>query len=109
MPQTSRRYRRRVAAVAALALAALVAWEFAGIVGRVKAPPARVDPARLARIHLGDTNDHVQALLGPPELTSDVYENAPFLLQCWYYDLHSAVHLEVCFDHWRVYHTERYG
>jgi hypothetical protein len=107
VPGRRARVRLAVAAVVAVAVT-IVAWEFAGIVDRVGRIPTRVEAARLGHVHVGDSTDRVQAALGPPELTSDVYRSAPYLLQCWYYDLHRPVHAEVCFDHWRVYHTERY-
>ncbi|MFZ1878703.1 MAG: hypothetical protein WAU41_00940 [Gaiellaceae bacterium] len=55
------------------------------------------------------TSDQVQALLGPPQLTSAVYIAPKIVIQCWYYDLARDRHTEFCFDHYRVFHKQRYS
>ena len=98
-------------AVAAVAVAAaLLIWQFSRIVHQGAAPSrAGVPHARLAAVRNGASVERVQALLGPPELTSDLYRGPHHLVQCWYYGLGAQSHAEVCFDHWRVFHTELYS
>jgi hypothetical protein len=100
---------KRAGGGAVLLLLALVAWQFAGIVRKVGAPaPARVPALRLGAIHTGMGYAEVEDLLGTPDLGSDVYRDRNHLIQCWYYDVRSETHLEVCFDHRRVYYKHSY-
>jgi outer membrane protein assembly factor BamE (lipoprotein component of BamABCDE complex) len=106
---TARVLKPYVVAAVAVVAAALV-WQFSKIVHQVDASTgAGVPQARLAAVRAGVSVDRVQALLGPPELTSDVYRGPHHLVQCWYYGLGARSHTEVCFDHWRVFHKERYS
>ena len=98
------------AIAAGAVVAAILIWQFSRIVHQVAAPAgAAVKQARLSAVRAGASVDRVQSLLGPPELTSDLYRGPHHLVQCWYYGLEARTHAEVCFDHWRVFHTELYS
>jgi len=99
------------AAVGLLAiLLCLAAWQFVRVAQDVNraAAAGRLPADRFDSITTRMPYTRVQALLGSPDLASDVYRDRDHLIQCWYYDLRSTSHLEVCFDHWRVYYKDRY-
>jgi hypothetical protein len=100
--------RRLIGATALVGLAFVGAWFGEGSPASAKTQ-ARVTDRSFAEIHRSMTSDQVQALLGPPQLTSAVYVAPKIVIQCWYYDLARARHTEFCFDRYRVFHKQRYS
>jgi outer membrane protein assembly factor BamE (lipoprotein component of BamABCDE complex) len=101
--------RRRLIGAAALVCLALVGISIGeGSPASGKTRP-RVTDRSFAAIHRSMTSDQVQALIGPPQLTSAVYIAPKIVIQCWYYDLTRARHTEFCFDRYRVFHKQRYS
>jgi hypothetical protein len=74
----------------------------------VEHQPNQVRAARFAEIRPGASYREVERLLQVRPLASAVYQGGGFLVQCWYYDRASPAHFEVCFNHFRVIHKQRY-